>query len=263
MTMLGLAREFSVNRPVREQQRMLRDDDHAFLLHLVPRLDHGHYTPIYFAPGGHVYLSYLEHALSRLAVRQWQSLIDVGCGQGRLVAMLHERFPSRTIMGVDPSERAIALARALVPHAKFRVGDITRHGLIDETFDVATCIETLATIEPARLPDFVGALRRLLNDDGTLLVTVPSTNMPPAGARQHFTAASLEAALTTQFRFERMEYLNRRDLLSRLAEKVLFNRYFAVTDKRALQFFYRHYRRHHTVTDERRGERILGIFRAI
>ena len=250
-----------MNRPMRGQPTMPRDDEHAFPSHHVPRLNEGHYTPIYFAPGGHVYLAYLEHTLARLAVREWQSLIDVGCGQGRLVAMLRERFPNRTIMGVDPSERAIALARALVPHATFRASDIT--GGLDKTFDVATCMETLAGIEPARLPGFASALRQLLKDGGTLLATVPSTNMPPADARQHFTAASLEAALAAHFRLERMEYLNRRDWLTRLAEKMLFNPYFAVTDKRALQFFYRHYRRHCTVADERRGERILGIFRAI
>lgn len=261
MIVLGSAMELAINHPLSGQRRM-RDDDHTFPLHHVPRLNDGHYTPIYFAPGGHAYLAYLEHALSRLALREWQSLIDVGCGQGRLVAMLHERFPKRTIMGVDPSERAIALARALVPHANFRAGDITG-GLVGETFDVATCMETLATIEPARLPEFAGALRRLLKDGGTLLVTVPSTNMPPADARQHFTAATLEAAIAAHFRLERMEYLNRRDWLTRLAEKMLFNPYFAVTDKRALQYFYRHYRRHCTVADERRGERILGIFRAI
>lgn len=250
-----------MNRPIREPQPMPRDDDHAFPLHHVPRLNDGHYTPIYFAPGGHVYLSYLEHALARLAVREWQSLIDVGCGQGRLVAMLHERFPKRAIVGVDSSPRAIALARALVPDAEFHAGDIA--GLVGETFDVATCMETLAAVEPALLPGFAAALRRLLNDGGTLLVTVPSTRMPAVGTRQHFTAATLEAALGPRFRLERMEYLNRRDLLTRLAEKVLFNRYFAVTDKRALQYFYRHYRRHCTATTERRGERILGIFRAI
>lgn len=250
-----------MNGPLGGQRRML-DDDHAFPLHHVPRLNDGHYTPFLFAPGGHVYLSYLEHALSRLAVREWRSLIDVGCGQGRFVAMLRERFPNRTIMGVDPSERGIALARALVPQANFRAGDITG-GFVDETFDAATCMETLAAVESARQPDFAGALRRLLNVGGTLLVTVPSTNMPAAGARQHFTAATLEAALAAHFRLERVEFLNRRDWLTRLAERALFNRYFAVTDKRALQFFYRHYRRHCTVADARRGERILGIFRAI
>jgi ubiquinone/menaquinone biosynthesis C-methylase UbiE len=253
-----------MHRPLHDQQQNLQDDEYEFPYHFVPRLQAGHYTPFYLAPWGHIYLAYLEHALARLAVRDWNSLIDVGCGDGCLVAMLHERFPKRTITGVDPSERAIAVARGLVPHAHFHVGDITKLGLFDRTFDAATCIETLQRIDPAELPEFVAALRRLLEHDGTLLVTVPSVKLPLAAKHcQHFTRATLEAALAEHFRAERIEHLNREGFLFKLAGKLLFNRYFIVSDKRVLHSFYRHYRRFHTVTDERHGERILGIFRAI
>jgi cyclopropane fatty-acyl-phospholipid synthase-like methyltransferase len=253
-----------MNRPAHDPPHRQRDDEHPFPLHFVPRMQAGHYTPFYLAPGGHVYLSYLEHCLARLAVRDWDSLIDIGCGHGRLVAMLHERFPNRTIVGVDPSEHVIALARGLVPHAYFRSGDIATPGLFDQKFDVATCIETLATIEPARLPQFVAAVRGLLNDGGTLAVTVPSTKARvPADHRQHFTSASLGAALAAHFRAERIEHLNWQSFWLRFGETLLFNRFYIVSHKQALHWFYRHYRRFHTVTSERRGQRILGIFRAI
>jgi SAM-dependent methyltransferase len=253
-----------MNRPVRDQRQQMQDDEYAFPYHFVPRVQAGHYTPFYLVRWGHIYLAYLEHTLARLAAREWQSLIDVGCGGGRLVGMLHERFPARTIVGVDYSERAIALARALVPHGTFRAGDITEPTLFDRKFDVATCIETLEHIDTTHMPAFVRAVRGLVKDDGVLVVTVPSVKVPLADKHhQHFTRASLEATLAEHFRSERIEHLNRQDFWFRLAGKLLFNRYFVVSDRRLLQLFYKHYRRRCTVSNERQGERILGIFRAI
>ena len=49
----------AMDRPAHDPRYRPRDDEHPFPLHFVPRMQAGHYTPFYLAPGGHVYLSYL------------------------------------------------------------------------------------------------------------------------------------------------------------------------------------------------------------
>ena len=50
------------------------------------------------------------------------TLIDVGCGTGRLLRSVAELWPDCRLIGVDPSPRMIAAARALSPGIEFEVG---------------------------------------------------------------------------------------------------------------------------------------------
>lgn len=54
-----------------------------------------------------------------LGVGSGMSVVDVGCGAGRAVAELSERDVKA--VGVDPSERMIAIARGRWPEADFRI----------------------------------------------------------------------------------------------------------------------------------------------
>jgi ubiquinone/menaquinone biosynthesis C-methylase UbiE len=49
-------------------------------------------------------------------------ILDVGCGTGRLLGRLAERWPSSELMGVDPDEEMISVATRLMPSAGFQVG---------------------------------------------------------------------------------------------------------------------------------------------
>jgi ubiquinone/menaquinone biosynthesis C-methylase UbiE len=51
-----------------------------------------------------------------------QVILDIGCGTGRLLRKLASRFPSASLIGVDPAERMIAEARRRTPGATFYVG---------------------------------------------------------------------------------------------------------------------------------------------
>jgi SAM-dependent methyltransferase len=70
-------------------------------------------------------------------------VLDVGCGQGRLLELLRASPHLRTYVGTDISETAIALARALdVPGARFEVGDFEKWDS-DERFDAIIFNESL------------------------------------------------------------------------------------------------------------------------
>jgi trans-aconitate 2-methyltransferase len=79
--------------------------------------------------------------IGRLQLRGNERLVDIGCGDGRATAVIAERLPRGSVLGVDKSASMIALAREQFPRAghpnlSFRQMDATRLEL-PRAFDVA------------------------------------------------------------------------------------------------------------------------------
>jgi ubiquinone/menaquinone biosynthesis C-methylase UbiE len=93
--------------------------------------------------------------------------LDAACGTGRhslrLAASGHD------VLGVDETEAMLALARARVPQAAFRVGSLTRLPLEDETFDLAVC--SLALTHLAEMSPAVAELARVVRPGGRVVVS--------------------------------------------------------------------------------------------
>jgi SAM-dependent methyltransferase len=85
----------------------------------------------------------------------FDSVLDVGCGQGSFLQELLTEFPTTRPGGIDVSSEAVELARAKVPKGQFWVLDIEKEGL-EESFDLVVCSEVLEHI-----PDDVSALKNL------------------------------------------------------------------------------------------------------
>lgn len=100
------------------------------------------------------------------------TVVDLGCGAGTALLTLARAFPASTFEGYDPSSNAIAIAREAVASAG--VSNVSLHhadssGLPSEaTFDLALVFDVLHDmVDPIGA---LGALRRGIRDDGTLLV---------------------------------------------------------------------------------------------
>lgn len=241
----------------------LQEAQYAFPYHYLPRIEDGAFRFHHVVPWGHEYLSYMSHVAGLLGKFAWTSLLDVGCGDGRLPSLIQRRFPERRIIGLDMSERAISLARAMVPEGEFVAGDVTSSDLFSEPFDCATCIDTIEHIEPGFLPAFVDGIRSQLLPGATLIVTVPSTNVPVNRKHyQHFNADTLAAVLSGPFEIERIDYLNGTSRLLNAIRALLTNRFYTVTSGAVLTAFYRFYVRRYLESDRDRGGRLLAICRA-
>ena len=114
-------------------------------------------------------------------IPQRASVLDVGCGNGRLALLLDRERPGATYLGVDAVPELVALARAQADQlttitAEFRVADVTRPGwggvLPGAPFD---CVVALAVLH--HIPGFdlrVGVLREiagLLKPGGCLILS--------------------------------------------------------------------------------------------
>src|SRR5687768_16239514 len=70
-----------------------------------------------------------------LAPLKFDSILDVGCGEGSLLAFLHDRFHCSRIAGMDLSDTALARAKRNFPQAEYFTGGIESLKT-DRPFDV-------------------------------------------------------------------------------------------------------------------------------
>ena len=132
------------------------------------------------------YVLYMEAVLERLHGR----VLDVGCGDGRLVAEGLAR--GLDIIGVDLEPRAIRWAKALgLPCERMDARDVTG------TFDVVTAVDVLEHVPDIEVPEFLWTLACKGN---TVIITVPTWEHDvPTKHYRHYSAEELEATLRTVF----------------------------------------------------------------
>lgn len=125
------------------------------------------------------------NALTNLMIEQVektpgpQRIIDAGCGLGFLALALAQR--GHHVVGVDPSEQSIALAKAThpaMPNLQFYTGSLEQYAQDhpDERFD--TMLANMVLHAVPRLPAFMATASELLSDQGQLLATTPSIEYP-------------------------------------------------------------------------------------
>jgi SAM-dependent methyltransferase len=94
------------------------------------------------------------------------SLVDVGCGDGKLLAAIHTNAPDITLLGVDGS--GAALRRAECAGVPVRAHNLSSRRSADQRtladwiggFDVAVSLETAEHLPPWCASGFVAALSR-------------------------------------------------------------------------------------------------------
>src|SRR3954465_15696167 len=78
-----------------------------------------------------------REVLDRLELRGDETVLDGGCGAGRLTGLLIDRVPDGRVIGVDASASMIDAARErLGPDADLRVADLVGLDLGGDTVDV-------------------------------------------------------------------------------------------------------------------------------
>ncbi len=129
-----------------------------------------------------------------------QRVIDLGCGEGRLLRDLLEDGSFVTIAGMDVSQRALDRASAtlhlerLAPVARERItlfqGSLTYRDRRLEGYDAAAVVEVIEHLDPPRLAAFERAVFEFARP-GTVVITTPNREYNvtweslPAGIFRH------------------------------------------------------------------------------
>lgn len=97
-----------------------------------------------------------------------RTVLDLGCGTGKLLARAGTVWPGAHLIGVDPADRMVELARARLPGADLTVGTAESLRLPDASADLA-----VSTTSFGHWTDPVAGLaetRRVLRPGGALLL---------------------------------------------------------------------------------------------
>ncbi len=131
--------------------------------------------------------------------------LDYGCGVGGLVIQVAKAFPQALCAGTDVHPEGIAQARQAVAADgltdRVTIHDGTTWQGAAESTDVITMVEVLHEIPEDARPDVLRHCRRLLRDDGHLVI-LDETYPEDAGLR------APEAALAVQTQFNEMTWGN-------------------------------------------------------
>ncbi|ORT93268.1 MULTISPECIES: class I SAM-dependent methyltransferase [Frankia] len=114
----------------------------------------------------------LAHQLAVAAVTERvmkpAAVVDVGCGTGALLGSVSRSWPQARLVGVDPAQRMIEVARRRLPQADLWVATAERLPLADGSVDLV-----VSTTAFNHWADHEQALReagRVLSPDGLIVV---------------------------------------------------------------------------------------------
>lgn len=130
-----------------------------------------------------------------------QRLIDIGSGQGDLLASLADVWPGAELVGIEASAEGVRQAAAKVSRARFVRHDLLAPDPVPADLqgwaDTAVCSEVLEHLDEPE--QFLRAATRLLGAGGVLIITVPGGPRTAfdryIGHRRHYRKRSLETLL--------------------------------------------------------------------
>ena len=114
--------------------------------------------------------------LSRVALENVRTVVDLGCGPGNSTALLHQRWPSARVTGVDTSPAMLSEARNLLPDCHFIEADI-RVFQAEQALDLIYANASLQWVPEhyELFPHLVSQLGR----NGVLAVQMPDNWLEP------------------------------------------------------------------------------------
>jgi trans-aconitate methyltransferase len=110
--------------------------------------------------------------LPRIGLRGDERVLDVGCGDGAVTALVAALLPHGAVVGVDRSPEMAALARREHPELDVRIADVAALPF-REAFDVVVSFTALHWVAEADQPTALAAMRRALVPGGRLALQFP------------------------------------------------------------------------------------------
>ena len=204
---------------------------------------------------GYKYAAYLEKILTALEDIPFDSLIEIGCGDGKIITEVSRRFPGKKYAGTDYSEKSLRYARAFSPHISFETSN-------KDIFDALLLIEVIEHIPPTDIDAFVASVADSLAPGGFGIVSTPHVNMPLIPKHfQHFTREMIETIFSTHFEIVSFEYTSAETLISKVVQRLLANRFFILNSKGLVKMLYSFYAKHCLIATEENATQIFFLIR--
>ena len=228
---------------------------YEFPYHYLPTLDRsGAIAICKCLSWGLEYLTYMTFVARLIAERlKAQSVLDVGCGDGRLLNMLRGKVPR--LVGVDLVEQAILFARAFNPEMEFFIGDVSE---VPGQFQVTTLIEVMEHIPDEEYPEFINKVVEKTSPDGWLVVSVPTTNVRLNRKHyRHYNLSLLQKHLSPAFTIQHHWFLVKQGWTLRLWNRLLQNQMVVVLPGIWRRMVWRLHQRYTYAADANNGRHLI------
>jgi len=238
----------------------LQDILYQFPYHYLPSLCEGNIPRIHrYLNWGLEYLTYMSFLADLIIQIAPQSLLDIGCGDGRLINLIKSVVPKT--LGIDRSEQAISFARAFNPDIEFKCADIAS---LSGSYSLVTLIEVLEHIPDEDMENFIRNVDRLIQKNGFLLVSVPTVNVSLNKKHyRHYNLELLRSTLEPHFEIKKHWWLYRRGLLERWLRAMIVNRLFILNYSPLLNLIWRVHRRKTYFADASTGTHLVCLAKPV
>ena len=227
------------------KEQQVQDNFYQFPYHYAVQFKQ-HFSMVYLFDWGLNYASAVELLLEKIEnTKNRDSIIDIGCGEGRLSRELCLKFPKAKVTGVDYSKRPIQLAKALNYELDI---EFIKANIIEDTlsqkYHVATLMEVYEHIEPTRALLFLKGVYNALGKGGILHLTVPHKNTPVAPHHfRHFSVKTLTEELEKFFEIIEVVPFEKISPKRKWLMRIFANKFFILNHKKWNNWLYNYYKR--------------------
>jgi len=236
----------------------LQDSQYSFPYHYLPSLDKKSvFRPYPKMSWGLKYITYISFMTELIFALKPKSLIDIGCGDGRLIQIVKKSVPS--ITGIDLSKRAVAFAKAFNPEIEILCGDITE---LSQKYEMVTLVEVLEHIPEDKLEVFMRDVARLVLGEGYLLITVPTINVPLIKKHyRHYDLKMLENCIKPYFIIDKSWWLYRKGIPEKIIRFLIYNKFYILNFYPLLRILWNLHKKITYFADAETGENLVCLAR--
>lgn len=232
--------------------QQIQEQQYDYPYHYIPIANKSHFSQTQHWSWGFRYLGGLQVVIDQLNKVKFDSLVDIGCGDGRFLREVSGSYGRTGLLGIDYSARAINIAKALNPSIPYREINILKDEL-EKKFDVATAIEVMEHIPPNDLSDFVSAISDCITENGYFILTVPHQNKPVSKKHyQHFSSEKLRNILSPYFRDVHFIPFDSKSIFLRIISKLIGGdgSNFVITNGALNNWFFKTYKEKYLYTNK-------------
>lgn len=234
----------------------IQEEQYYFPYHHLSHVKDGSFYLFRHLFWGLEHYTYIQFVISEVTKHTFNSLADIGCGEGRILSELANKLPDTILKGYDTSASALHFARGFSQKPIFAVHDITS-GKIADTVDAIISCEVIEHIKPDQVDNYCKYIAASLNENGLFFVTTPTTNIPVNKKHyQHFTKSLLESHLLPYFTIEEVVFMNKQNFYSRMLSRIIANRFYLSNMPRLNQWALKKYEQKILFATEESGSRI-------
>ncbi|MBP7992137.1 MAG: class I SAM-dependent methyltransferase [Candidatus Magasanikbacteria bacterium] len=242
----------------------LQAGQYAFPYHFIVDLQQQKFVKT--LPGGLSYLNYMSKVIELVKKYATSTMLDIGCGDGFLLTNLtnDSDFDNKIqALGVDLDERPIKFAQAFSFGRKvvFKAADIKD---LTQSFNLISVVETLEHISDELMPAFLQNIDRLLAPGGTLIISVPSQNVPVISKHYRHYVASMLTEYFPHYQVLETHYMcDDNNFWYKIIQKLLCNQKLNLNYSIFRKFFLRLNNKYFAETTKDKGSHVLMVFKKI